>query len=462
MYRVAVLGGGVSGLAAANRLHELRLERGADLDIALFESSPRTGGCVQTIETDNCTLELGADSLLVAKPAIAALLDRLNLSGEVVDQQAAYRGARILHGGKLRPVPPEFRLFAPRSIPALLRSGVFSPAGMLRAAMEPLVPTRRDESDESLASFVRRRLGREVLDRLAQPLIGGIYSADPARLSMEMALPQFPQYERVYGSLLGAMRNAPAAAAPHLASLRGGLGTLVRAFNERLGEIVRTSSHVQAVSYDDGWRVTIAGERTERFDAIVCALPAPAAAIVFATVEPALAAQLEAIHCNAIATINLLYDASAVTLPPATGFVVPFTERRKIVAATFTSQKYAGRTPPDTAGLRVFMGGALQPELLRQNDDALIAIARSELASLLHVRKPPFRAIVARWNNLPEYRVGHGERLAAIEQHAARLPGAAIAGCALRGVGVPDCVASGEAAAESVFGYVSGAKGAST
>ena len=462
MYRVAVLGGGVSGLAAAHRLLELRLERGTNLDVTLYESSPRAGGCVQTLETDNALLELGADSLLAGKPAITALLDRLNLTRDVVDQQTAFRGARILRGGKLRPVPPEFRLFAPRSIPALVRSGVFSPAGILRAALEPLVPARRSEDDESLASFVTRRLGREVLQRLAQPLIGGIYSADPAHLSMEAALPQFPQYERTYGSLLNAMRQAPPAQPPRLVSLRAGLGSLVHALTDRLGSTVRTASHVQAVSYDDGWRVTVAGERTERFDAIVCALPAPAAAVLFTTIDPLLASNLNAIRCNSIATINLLYDAAAMQLPPSTGFVVPFIEKRKIVAATFTSQKYPGRTPPDTIGVRVFTGGALQPELLLQSDDALIAIARSELASLLNVRKPPFRAVVARWNNLPQYDVGHGKRLAAIEQQTARLPGAAMAGCLMRGVGVPDCIASGETAAESVFGYVTGAKGAST
>jgi len=191
MRRVAILGAGVSGLAAALHLQDAREAHGLDLDIAIYERGTRCGGCVQTIQDSGYTMELGPDSLLVEKPAARELLRRLGLEDEIVAMRPEFRGSRIVHHGRLRPIPGEFRLFTPKSLPALLTSGIFSPLGIARAAMEPFIPPRTSGGDESLASFVTRRFGREVLDRLAQPLIGGIYSGDPQRLSMQATLPQF-------------------------------------------------------------------------------------------------------------------------------------------------------------------------------------------------------------------------------------------------------------------------------
>lgn len=453
--RVAVLGAGVSGLAAALRLHELREERGADIDVTVFDRSARAGGCIQTLHDSGYTMELGPDSLLMDKPAIRDLLRRLALEDQVVAQRPEYRGSRIVHKGRLRPIPSEFRLFTPTSIPALLSSGIFSPAGIARAAMEPLIPARASSEDESLASFVTRRFGREVLDRLAQPLIGGIYSGDPARLSMQATLPQFVEMERKYGSLVRAMAAAKRAsengAPPQLMSLRGGLQSIVDAIAQRTGPSIRIASEITSVSRDGGmWHIAFADGSRDRAEAIVCALPAYAAARVLAGVDPELAGMLESIRYNSIATVNVAYETGDLPeLPKTPGFVVPFVEGRQIMAATISTHKYPDRSPQDGVLLRAFMGGALQPELVERTDAELAGIAREEFEALLGITAQPRFAVVRRWIRLlPEYGVGHSGLVAKIEERTANLGSLALAGSAYHGVGIPDCAATGAGAAE--------------
>jgi oxygen-dependent protoporphyrinogen oxidase len=456
--RIAVLGGGVAGLAAANRIQELAREHGTAVEVTLYEREAHAGGCIQTVRDGGFTMELGPDSLLIDKPAAARLIERLNLNGEIVDMLPHFKGARIVHRGKLHRIPPDFRLFTPTSIPALLTSGIFSPAGLARAAMEPFVPKRADGGDESLASFVTRRLGREVLDRLAQPLIGGIYSGDPQRLSMRATLPHFLEMEQRYGSLMRGLQRAGAArGGVRLVSLRGGLGSLVDALRSRIGDVVRTGASVDALSLSGGvCSIRFDNGETAQADAIVCALPAYVAASLVRPHDAQLAQLLNSIRYNSIATVNLTYDAAAGSaLPRSSGFVVPFVERRSIAAATFTTQKYPDRSPRGALLVRAFIGGALQPDLVDAPDGELVRMAHDDLAALAGVTQPPRGSLVTRWLRLlPEYGVGHTDLVAKIEQRAPNLPGFAIAGSAYRGVGIPDCIATGEAAAGSAFGYV--------
>lgn len=456
MRRVAVLGGGVAGLAAALRIIEAREERRLPLEVTLFERSPRLGGCVQTVHDSGYAMELGPDSLLADKPAARNLLRRLHLEDDLVAMRPEYRGSRIVLRGRLHPIPSEFRFFTPTSLPALLRSGIFSPVGIARAAMEPFVPQRKDTEDETLASFVTRRFGREVLDRLAQPLIGGIYSGDPQRLSMQATLPQFVEMERKHGSLLRAMTARPGANGPAqpLMSLRGGLQTMVDAMLERIGPSIQRTSQVNALSRtEQTWTIGFADGSSAQADAIVCALPAYAAARVLRTVDVDLAEMLERIRYNSIATVNLAYDAADVPPLPATpGFVVPAIERRRITAATISTQKYPDRSPQDGMLLRAFIGGALQPELVELADAQLGQIAQDEIGDLLGITAQPRFAVTRRWVRLlPEYGVGHVAHVAAIEARAASLGGLALAGSAYHGVGIPDCVATGEAAADVIL-----------
>lgn len=449
MYRVAVIGGGVSGLAAALHLHDARTADGLDLEFTLYERGTRTGGCVQTMHEDGFTLELGPDSLLVEKPAARDILARLGLDDQLVAMREEYRGSRIVHHGKLRPIPSEFRLFTPTSLPALLTSGIFSPAGIARAAMEPFIPPRRDGDDESLASFVTRRFGREVLDRLAQPLIGGIYSGDPERLSMQATMPQFLEMERKHGSLIRAMRG-PRAAAPQLMSLRDGLQTLTDAIVSHIGEWIRRSNEVTGLARDgDAWQLQLADGSSAQADGVIFAVPAYVAARLLRSADGEIANLLERIRYNSIATVNLAYDADKIPqLPPTPGFVVPAIEGRRITAATIATQKYPGRSPAEAVLLRAFIGGALAPELVELPDEQLAQIAREEFAALLGIDAQPRFALARRWTRiLPEYAVGHRGLVASIGERAERLPGIALAGSAYAGVGIPDCIATGTAAA---------------
>jgi protoporphyrinogen/coproporphyrinogen III oxidase len=456
--RVAILGGGISGLAAAFRLQELAAQANRDIHVALYESGTSLGGCIQTHHEHDMVMELGPDSLLVDKPAAASLLRRLDLEHAIVEVRPRAKGARIVHRGHLHRIPADFRLFTPTSFAALLGSGIFSPLGIARAAMEPLIPKRQSRDDETVSSFVTRRFGREVLDRLAQPLIGGIYSGDPQRLSMRATLPQFVEMEQRYGSLLRAMRCTQAsAAAPRLAALRDGIGSVVSTLKERIAGEIHMNAHAVALQREGQlWSIAFAARDRVEADAVICALPAYAAAALLHRLHPGLASLLESIRYNSIATINLAYDAAATQhLPICTGFVVPFIEERDITAATFSTLKYPNRSPGDVMLVRAFIGGALAPELVELPDDTLVRIAHNELTQLARIGNAPERALVTRWRRmLPEYAVGHVELAADIKRCAALLGGLSLAGSAYQGVGIPDCIKTGEASAESAFGYI--------
>lgn len=459
--RVVVLGGGISGLAAANRVRELARERREPVEVTLFERSGRIGGCIETIERGGVVAELGPDALVTEKPAALSLLHRLQLDEEIVPLRSTGGGARVVRHGELVPLPTDFRLFAPASLAALARSSLFSPIGLMRAALEPLVPPRRDDSDESVASFVTRRFGREVLARLAQPLVGGIYSGDPEHLSMSATLPHMRRLEREYGSMIRAMSGSRTSRPqpPRMASLRGGLQQLIRALERELASSLRTGVEVQGLETqtDDAgerrWNVALDGGRRVEADAVICALPAPAAGDVLSWLIPGAALRLHAIPYHGVATVTLTFRREDLPkLPACTGFVVPAAEHRSVMSVTFSSQKFESRAPEDIVLLRAFLGGALQPHLLALDDRTLVGLVRKDLRELLDIGAMPQWSLVRRWPHaLPEYSVGHCEEIEWIEHHARSLPAFALAGAAYHGAGIADCIRSGELAAESVF-----------
>lgn len=454
---VVILGGGIAGLAAALHLSDSTRERTTSLRVTLVESGARLGGCIETRSDDGYLIELGAESLPLEKPWAIALLDRLGMRGDLLEPCAQRKGTLLLRGHRLRRLPESFSLMLPRSLLSLAASGVLSPAGIARAAMEPFVPARIEHGDESLASFVTRRLGREALERIAQPLLGGIYSADPARLSMQATLPQALEMERAFGSLTRAMRAARPQAGTHLVTLRAGLGTVVDRIVTRLhgieilhGEAI--SAQPAVIGTETRWRVTLANTAALDADALICALPAPAAARLFTLADAKLAALLQSVRYNSLAVVTLAYRRSDVRrLPRAHGLLVPFVAMKHVTAVTFSSSKYAGRAPEDRILLRAYLGGALQSALLERDDERLAAMVRDDLRHMLAVDAAPCLAVVRRWNEaLPEYAVGHLERVAEMERRATSLPRLALAGAAYRGVGVSDCVRSGESAAQRV------------
>jgi oxygen-dependent protoporphyrinogen oxidase len=461
--RVVVVGGGISGLAAAFHLRELAAAHAMALEAIVLEAGSRAGGALHTIARDGFVLEAGADSFISDKTDALDLAGRLGLDAEIVGTLEAHRGAFVVHRGKLVDIPRGFSLLAPSMLMPIIESPLFSIAGKFRMLAEPMIRARDDDSDESLAAFIRRRFGAEALDRLVQPLAGGIYVADPETLSMRTCFARFVAMEREHGSLIRALRapkKSPAGGGVSgvrwnlFLSFRDGIATLVRALEHSLGDAIHFGAEVAEIAWRaPGWTVATRDGRAFEAAAIIVAAPSYAAARILKTAAPALSRALAEIEYASSATVNLAYDAGAVAgIPDGFGVVMPATERRRIIALSFSSLKFSNRAPAGKFLMRAFLGGALNPEMMRLEAPAMVDVVREELRGLLGIRTAPLFTHVWRWlDSMPQYKLGHLERVAEIERQAAGLAGFALAGAAYRGVGIPDCVRSGALAAETVF-----------
>jgi oxygen-dependent protoporphyrinogen oxidase len=450
-------------------MRELAAAREFPLEVQLLERSERCGGALETIRRDGFVIETGADSFLSEKAAAADLARRLGLEAELIPTREIYRKTYVVRAGRLVEIPAGFSLLAPAQLGPVFRSQLFSPLGKIRIAMEPFVAARTANDDESLDSFVTRRLGREVLERVAQALAGGIYTADPKRLSMAATMPRFVEMERRHGSVVKGMRAAEKARASKSAdvsgarwslfqSFRDGMATLPETLVARLGASIRKGAEVVAMARNgSAWRLALASGESIDADAVICAAPAFAASRVLANVAPAAAKILGGISYASAATVNLTFRESDFNGPPrAFGFVVPAIERRRIIAGSFSSFKFEGRAPSGAILARAFVGGELSREMMRLSDDEIVAAVRDEFRDLLGVSAAPGFAQVRRWpDSMPQYDVGHLNRVAEIERTVAELPAFAIAGAAYRGVGIPDCIGSGERAADAIFAKLS-------
>ncbi|MEO8434393.1 MAG: protoporphyrinogen oxidase [Pyrinomonadaceae bacterium] len=516
MRRVVIIGGGISGLAAANRLIERHSETGEAIQLTLLEADPRVGGVIRSEPRDGFLLEGGPDSFISEKPQALALAKRLGLESQLIETNSEYRRSFIVRGGSLRPVPEGFHLLAPSLIWPFLTSDILSPLGKARMALDLFLPRNSSNGDESLANFVRRRLGREALERVAQPMIGGIYTADPELLSLRATMPRFLEMEQQHRSLIRAMwKNRPGrsptvreGSSKSLGAREGsgtsgaryslflsfeqGMQTIVDRLTERIsnfksqisdfrsqisdstaavGPTIQLNTKVEAlafaedaapersqqgVTFQEGsekrWRIRTSAGKTIVADAVCLALPAFAAARLLRNVDPQLATQLEAIPYASTATVNLAYKRGDVSHPlNGFGFVVPFIERRTVMACTFSSVKFSGRAPEGYALLRAFVGGALQPEMFELEEEEMVRQVRADLRELLGIEKPPLFTQIAKWpNSMPQYHVGHIERMKRIEQLVSTLPGLALVGNAYTGPGIPDCIRSGESAADLI------------
>lgn len=457
--RVCVLGGGLSGLTTAHRL----ARSGADVEV--LEASSRVGGLLGTEVHDDCIVETGPDSILTEKPAALALAEELGLGAEVIGTSSNMRGAYIVRRGRLMRIPAGFSLLAPADLAAFARSPILSPQGKLRASLDLVLP-RGEGDDESLESFVVRRFGRELFERLAQPLAGGIYGADPAKLSLRATMPRFLELEREYGSVIRGLRARARAAVTTgeqgaatgaryglFAAFKGGMQALVDALERALTGHIRRNRRATAVhKVAGGYRVEAGGDAAQ-YDALVVALPAHAAARGLGELDRALSDELGGIEYASAATVTLSFPRAAIAHPlDAFGFVVPAVEQRRIIASTWASVKYEGRAPEGTALIRAFIGGHRGQHLVERSDDELCAIARDELQALMGISGAPSFSLVNRYlGAMPQYHLGHQARVARIEQLERRHQGFALAGNAYRGVGIPDAVKSGEEAAQRIL-----------
>ncbi len=446
---LVVVGGGVAGLAAAHRAQE----QGAQ--VALLEASDRVGGLVRTELAGGYVIERGPESFLTRDPILLELSETLGIADRLVRTEA--QGAFVVHRGKLERIPPGFQLLAPLDAKSFWKTPLVSPAGKVRALLEPLLPAKPKE-DESLASFVRRRFGDELLVRLAQPLASGIYGADPERLGLRSTLPRFLDAE-ASGSVIrgltaeaGSADRAAGARYGLFASYDGGMQVLTDAWARALGEVVRTRDPVRALERrGTGWVVhSRSGELEAR--AVVLATPAPVAAQLLAPLDGELGAELAAIRLGSAATATFAFEASALPPLKTAGFVVPAAEGMAVLACTFSSAKWPHRAPADKALIRVFLGGHTNQDVVTQSDEALIRFARRGLRELMDVTAEPLFDRVDKWRHaMPRYEVGHHRRVDRIEHGVAALGPLRLAGVAYRGVGLPAVTQGGRGAADALL-----------
>ncbi len=467
MRHAVVIGGGIAGLAAAYRLSELAREHHDPLAVTVVERSNRLGGPIQTEHEGGFVLECGADSFLSEKPWALALARRLGLEGELIPT-GELRRTMVVCRGRLTEIPLGFNLLAPIDLMPLLRSPILSWRGKLRLLLEPVLPRRSGGAEESIASFVSRRMGREVLERLAQPLAAGIYTGDPAVLSIEATLPRFAEMESHYGSVIRglkavqkktAARQVSGARWSLFLSFARGMQTIVDALARELADAIRLNVSVQSLAppaAGQKWRIGLSDGTMVNADAVICAARAGDAAALITPMDAELASRLGRIDYTSAATVNLAYrESDFPQMPRSFGFVVPVIEGRRIVAGSFSSLKFAGRAPDGCVLMRVFIGGALQKEMMALSDDEMVAAARAEIGALLGVSAPPILIRVARWvDSMPQYAVGHMALVSEIEERVRTLPGVYLAGAAYHGVGIPDCVHNGEQAAEAAWSYL--------
>lgn len=458
MPRVVVIGGGPAGLAAAHRL----LELSPGLEVTLFERSSRLGGMIATTVEDGFVIERGPESVIREKPAALALAERVGVLDRAISTRPG-GGALVACRGRLVPIPEGFSLLAPTNPKALARSGVVSRGGAIRAAVERFFGAK-ERDDVSVARFVREHFGSEVLERLAQPIVSGIYGGDPERIGLAATLPRFLDMEK-RGSVIRALEAAGQAAD---ASARGARYSLFVSFDEGLEVLTRAVASrvldravlgraVTSLSRSaGGFEIGFEGGATQRADAVVVAAPGPVAGRLVQPFDRTLAGHLLGIEHGSAAAVTLVYREDRIPPLERFGFVVPAIEGRPILAATYSSVKWPGRAPKGYALVRAFLGGERFEGLPYEGDESLVALARHELRELARIEVAPERALVDRFlHAMPRYAPGHLARLADVRRRLAAVPGLFLAGTALDGVGVPDAIRTGEQAASDALQFLS-------
>lgn len=451
---VIVVGAGIAGLAAADRL----ADRVPANRLVVLEAAPRAGGKVRTESHDGWLLEAGPDALLAAKPAGVALCARLGLASALIETTAAHRRSFIRRGQSLHPIPEGFSGLVPSRLLPLATTPLLSPIGRLRAGLELLLPGRAGGEGESVAAFARRRFGAEAWDRLMEPLLSGIFAGDGDQLSLQSSFPHLALAESRHGGVLRAMlARGPISQRGRsrgFLTLRTGMEEMIRRLVGRLpAGVLRTDTPVHRLARlpEGGWEVESPGERRIRARTVIVATPAWAAAPMLRNHAPELAEALAGIPFVSTATVALGYPAAVVGRRlDGHGYLNPRREGGGLVACTWASSKFPGRAPPGMVLLRAFVGRAGAEAEASLPDADLVALVRAEIEPVLGISAAPVLTRVARWpRGMPQYTLGHAGRLATIERCQATAPGLWFAGASFHGVGIPDCIASGWAAAEA-------------
>jgi oxygen-dependent protoporphyrinogen oxidase len=479
--RVIVIGGGVAGLGAAYKVRRAAAE-GHDVDVLVVEKDPRIGGKIASEivdhEGERFVVDGGPDCFLTEKPAVHRIAKLLGVFDDELPTDDARKKTLILSRGRLFEMPDGVMMFAPTKFVPFATTGLFSWPGKIRMGMDLFIPSKQvpggELNDETLESFVVRRMGRECLDRLAEPLVGGVHASDPSIMSLAATFPRLLEMEQNYGSL---MRGFIAArkkveemkkkyppqpgAKPRtfFTSFKNGMQSFTERIADEIGrDRIRSGVAVQALERtDDGaWVVTLSDGTTEVADAVVVATESWAAEPLMRTVDEEIANALSAIPTSSSATISLAFDESEIGIDMnAFGVLCPLVEKRNLMAATYSSTKWPGRAPAGKVLLRGFVGGPHNQEIVSRSDEELVETVLGEMRSILGVSASaqPLFSRVFRWNRgMPQYTLGHLDRVESIEERSGAIEGLALAGGSYRGVGIPNCIESGERAATKVLG----------
>jgi protoporphyrinogen/coproporphyrinogen III oxidase len=464
MKRIAIIGGGIAGLSAAFFLEKAR-RAGADLQWTLFEKSGRLGGVIQTERRDGFVIEAGPDSFLSAKPDGARLCHDLGIGDQLISSNDADRKTYILVKGRLVPIPQGLEFMVPTRVWPMAATPLFSFKTKLRMAAELFSSARKEAGDESVGDFVRRHFGQEMVDRVAEPLLAGVYGGNAEHLSIRAVLPRFAEMEREYGSLVQATlkakaqfrSKAPAGAKPQplFTSLKNGMQQMVEALVASLPQasIRLQQQNLSLRPANDDWQIESAGVN-EKFQAVLLAVPAPSAAALLRQFHPGLIEGLGKIEYTSSAAVALSYKEA--DLPPGHGFLVPRSEGRKMMACTFVHKKFPHRAPEGMKLLRCFFSSSRMPDLLTYSEEDLQQIARQELKEILGLNAEPRFARTFRWDRaMAQYETGHLDRVAEMEKIIVAMPGFHIIGNSFHGIGVPDCIKSARLAVEQITSGVS-------
>ncbi|MBI3507625.1 MAG: protoporphyrinogen oxidase [Proteobacteria bacterium] len=457
MRKVLVVGAGITGLSAAYRLSK----KGLDADITVLDEGDRPGGKIRTDREKSLTFECGPDSFLTQKPQALELVRELGLEAKLLNTSREETDVHVFVRGRLRRLPEGLLLMAPAKVLPFLKSDLLSWRGKLRMGLDLVLPSFGDE-DVSMGDFARRRFGREAVRAIVQPIMAGIYAGDADEISLKSTFPRFMDLEREHGSVIRGLRatasgrakdpDAPTA----FVTLAGGLAELTDALARALPKgALRLGAKVTRIfPHGRGYRAMLGDDASMDADAVVVTAPAWRAAELLRVMDPELGSALMGIPFTSSATLSLLFDEGELGLPKGFGFVVARGESRIVAAGTFTGSKFPGRVPQGSTVLRLFLGGAGREGALEQPDATVIAAARADLERLLGVglgRRPAFVKL-HRWpKGNPQYVVGHELRLRRIAARAAQHPGLELAGASYGGIGIPDCVASGARAADSLY-----------
>ncbi len=453
--RTLIIGGGITGLAAAYELARLGVPG------VLVEQQPRLGGVIQTEQVDGCVLEQGPDSFLSAKPAAAELIRELGLGEEIIASNDDQRITYVARRGRLVPLPDGLMMMVPTKIMPVAKSPLLGWTTKLRMGLEYFHRVPQEPRDRSVGEFISEHYGRETVDYLAEPLLSGVYGGDVERLSADSVLPRFVEMEAKYGSLTKGVLAARGAAAgktaraPLFQAMKGGLGQLTSELERRIRpvcELVQGRADTLLRGKTGQWRVRVEGIWIEG-SSVILACPAWAAAELLRGIQSQLAALLAGIEYTSSMTVALVYRKDRIpALPPGFGFLVPAKERGSLVACTFTGAKFPHRVPDTHAVLRCFLGGAANEQALESPDSEVLESIQDELEALLGWRQPPDQTRITRWRRaMAQYTVGHESRMRLVNDICSTLPGLHLAGNAYSGIGIPDCIRTGRAAARGAI-----------